>query len=65
MTIQQVRVGVPSKISLAQIEIQFKPNEFGDYNSVEIEGQSLLFPSKYPFPLSVSQIAATGGIVLP
>ena len=36
------------KITVAQIEIEFKPNEFGDYTSVGLEGWGLCFRIKCP-----------------
>ena len=36
------------KICVAQVEIEFKPNESGDYNIIELEGSRLFFQVKSP-----------------
>ena len=36
------------KICVAQVEIEFKQNESGDYNIIELEGSRLFFQVKSP-----------------
>ena len=39
------------KTSVAQIDFEFKPNEFGDYDTVELQGRGVYFPLGVKFPL--------------
>ena len=48
-TIQQALL----KIRVAQIEIEFKPNEFGDHRVVRLQGCGLCFRVKGAFTLSI------------
>jgi hypothetical protein len=45
------------KIRVAEIELEFEPNVFGDNRTVGLEGCCLFSPSKILFTLSVSQIS--------
>ena len=49
MTIQRTLFG----ITVAQIEFDFKPSEFGDYSVVVLEGYNLCFPCRWRFVLRI------------
>ncbi|KAN0134708.1 hypothetical protein V8E53_007493 [Lactarius tabidus] len=40
-------------VTVAEIEIKFRPNEFGDYRAIGLEGCSFLSPSEMLFTLSI------------
>ena len=44
---------VPFNVSVAEIEIKVRSNEFGDYRTVALEGLRLLVSSETHFMLSV------------
>ena len=62
MTIQQAFFN----IIVAEISVEFKPNAFKDERAVELEGRSILNPSKIPFTLKVfadSKLCVTANFV--